>query len=538
MNRLNGYTLLLTFIVSIGGLLLGISANVSGASEFYRSYFDLKVGSFLEGFGVSIAMLATFIGNFNAGTISDKIGRKKALLLAAFLFSFCTLGSGLATNYTFFLISRFIGGLGIGISLLVVPMFIAEFAPSGKRGFLVSFNQLNIGIGFLLAYVINSLTIKYIPDPDLTWRWMLGIGFVFPAVYFIALFFVPESPRWLINRGKDEEAKKVMRKIGGEEYAETEYQQIKQAINFSGEGENKTAYGELWGELFSKPMRLVLLIAFSVAFFQMASGFNSVMFFVPRIFRLAGFGGTGSFFMSNLVGIAMVVMTVVSMFLIDRLGRKPLLLIGVSLMLVSLMVSAWSFSESTYTIEKDDVEQIVQNAETNEVAGVLSKALSKSKNIVFKNELTFFHQFKSDIHSEVDRIGNGDKEYADYIYSKYRGNLVDAAISINSLVVMIAILCFVVGFAISLGPVTWALLSEVFPGKLRGLGISIAGTLNGLTSFIVTTIFPIELEYLGSGTTFFIYGILMFVFILMVIKWFPETKGKTLEEIEAELVKN
>ncbi len=537
MNRLNGYTLLLTFIVSIGGLLLGISANVSGASEFYRSYFDLKVGSFLEGFGVSIAMLATFIGNFNAGTISDKIGRKKALLLAAFLFSFCTLGSGLATNYTFFLISRFIGGLGIGISLLVVPMFIAEFAPSEKRGFLVSFNQLNIGIGFLLAYVINSLTIKYIPDPDLTWRWMLGIGFVFPAVYFVALFFVPESPRWLINRGRNEEAKKVMKKIGGEEYAETEYQQIKQAINFSGEGEKKTAYGQLLGELFSKPMRLVLLIAFSVAFFQMASGFNSVMFFVPRIFRLAGFGGTGSFFMSNLVGIAMVVMTVISMFLIDRLGRKPLLLIGVSLMLVSLMVSAWSFSESTYTIEKDDVEQIVQNAETNEVAGVLSKALSKSKNIVFKNELTFFHQFKSDIHSEVDRIGKEDKEYADYIYSKYRGNLVDATISINSLVVMIAILCFVVGFAISLGPVTWALLSEVFPGKLRGLGISIAGTLNGLTSFIVTTIFPIELEHLGSGTTFFIYGILMFVFILMVIKWFPETKGKTLEEIEAELVK-
>ena len=144
MNKLNRYTLLLTFIVSIGGLLLGISANVSGASEFYRSYFELKVGSFLEGFGVSIAMLATFIGNFNAGTISDKIGRKKALLLAAFLFSFCTLGSGLATNYTFFLISRFIGGLGIGISLLVVPMFIAEFAPSEKRGFLVSFNQLNI----------------------------------------------------------------------------------------------------------------------------------------------------------------------------------------------------------------------------------------------------------------------------------------------------------------------------------------------------------------------------------------------------------
>ncbi len=535
------YTYLIAFIVSIGGLLLGLSANISGASEFYRLYFDLKVGSFLEGLGVSIAMLATFIGTFVAGTLSDKIGRKKILLLAAFLFSFCTLGSAMANSYLFLLASRFIGGLGIGFSLVVVPLFIAEFAPPEKRGFLVSFNQLNIGIGFLLAYLINTFILKMVTDPALIWRWMLGAGFIIPGIYFFLLFMVPESPRWLVENGKSEKAKKVLAKFNRETASE-ELQKIESSLKPTKGKAKKPSYREQWVQVFSKPMRLILLVAFSIAFFQMATGFNSVMFFVPRIFRLAGFGGSGSFFMSNIVGISMVVMTIVSMLFIDKLGRKPLLLIGVAVMAASVLVSSAAFYSSTYKVSKEGIESIVAPIKNQEEAQLIEGILRGYENIEYTSEVKFFKQFESDINEKI--ISNNQEgaitiqKQTALTYSKYKGALLDASISINSVLVMVAILGFVMGFAISLGPITWALLSEIFPGKIRGLGMSIASTLNGVTSFVVTTIFPIELEYLGSGTTFLIYGGLLFVFILMVVKWFPETKGKTLEEIEAELVKN
>ncbi|MFA9390828.1 MAG: sugar porter family MFS transporter [Prolixibacteraceae bacterium] len=553
----------MAFIVSIGGLLLGILANVSGASEFYRSYFNLKTGSFLEGLGVSIAMLATFMGTFIAGTLSDKIGRKKSLLIAAFLFSFCTLGSGLATNYTFFLLSRFIGGFGIGISLVVVPMFIAEFSPSEKRGFWVSFNQLNIGIGFLVAYVLNSIVISKVSDPDLVWRWMLGIGVVFPVIYFFLMLFVPESPRWLMMNGQEERAKKILARLGGEQLLKSEMGQM-EASSKPSSLQPKTSYKSTWKELFSKKMRLVVIVAFSVAFFQMASGFNSIMFFAPKIFRLAGFSGNGSFFQSNLIGITMVVMTIVSMFLIDRLGRKPLLLIGVSLMAVSVLVSTIVFRQSTFTIKKADFERVI--GDINEVdARFMNEVLVSFSDKKYTNEIEFFHLFRDAVQAKTlelvdfkisnplefvafnNHIQEGlmqqqsnekiSKELALTIYSNSKDRLLDASISINSLLVMIAIIGFIIGFSISLGPITWALLSEVFPGSVRGLGISIASTLNGIASFVIVTILPIELEYLGSSTTFLIYGLLMVVFILMVIKWFPETKGKSLEQIEKELVR-
>ena len=175
-KRNNAYLYITCFIVSIGGLLLGISANVSGASMYFGDFFGLQSGSFQEGLAVSITMLATFIGNFFAGNVSERIGRKKSLILAALLFCFCTLGSALSQTYLFFLISRFIGGLGIGISLLVVPMYIAELAPSDKRGFLVSFNQLNIGVGYLVAYASNTLVNGWFDSPELKWR----IGYFVP----------------------------------------------------------------------------------------------------------------------------------------------------------------------------------------------------------------------------------------------------------------------------------------------------------------------------------------------------------------------
>ena len=610
------YAIIISLIVSIGGLLLGISVNISGASLFYTMYFDLTVGSFWEGFAVGASMLGTFVGNFFAGTVSDKLGRKKALLLAAILFSFLTIGSGLATEYSVFLITRFIGGLGIGISLLVVPLYISEFAPSKQRGFLVSFNQLNINIGFLLAFVSNFVVDGMIDDPEMKWRFMLGVGVIFPIIYFILMLFVPESPRWLMQKGREEEAKQVMLKAGGKEHAETEMKQIKKTILEDAEsnGGKVLSYANQWSILLSKNMSRVLIVAFSIALFQMLSGINAVIFFAPKILSLAGLGGD-SFLQANLIGITMVVMTFISMFIIDKAGRKPLLYIGIGLIVISLFAAGYSFKNAQYSLDKQGIELIntklvdyaikekaksidanmymvdrietadgytklyikddlVQTFSINEPeiaraikeASILSEILNNIEGKVFTDEIYFFHSIKNEILSEVKAkikkaqtaklnkteafafeinkgLANNVKpiklaeEIATLKYSMYKSKILDASISINSFIVLLGILGFVIGFSISLGPITWILLSEVFPSKIRGLGISIAGMTNGITSFVVATVFPLELEMLGSGTTYFIYAGFMVVFLVIVFKWFPETKGKSLEEIEEEMVK-
>ena len=501
---------------------------ISGASEFYRSYFDLTIGSFKEGLAVSIAMAGTFIGNLFAGSISDKLGRKRALFTAAILFSFCTLGSALSPNYAMLVITRFVGGLGIGVSLLVAPMFIAEFAPSERRGLLVSFNQLNIGIGYMLAYVLNTIVLKIIPDPEITWRWMFGIGFFFPLIYIVLLFFIPESPRWLIIKGKDEEAKKIMDKVGGNEYVEKEFPQIKQTVAEDAQKEHPS-FGVLLKELFNKRMRIVLLVALSVGFFQMASGINAVFFFGPKIFRIAGFGGAGAFFQANIIGIVMVIMTIVSMFLIDRLGRKPLLYIGVTIMLLGMVIAGTYFNSARYQVKPESITTIVESTPETDKQHVKIAITELSKESAMQ-EKDFFVTLKNKF---IQQAGDDGIK----LYSNYKDQVLDASISINSIMVLVAILLIVIGFSISLGPITWALLSEIFPSRLRGIGISIAGALNGLTSFVVGTLFPIEIEKLGSANTFFIYGIFMALCLFFVYRWYPETKGKTLEEIEKELIR-
>ena len=608
------YPVIIALIISIGGLLLGFSASISGAQDFYKTSFELSEGSFWIGFSVSASMFGTFIGNFFAGSVSDKIGRRSSLMLAAVLFSFCTIGSGMSHTFTLFLITRFIGGLGIGISLLVAPLYIAEIAPSKQRGFLVSFNQLNIVIGISANYFINFGILKMIPDPDMTWRWMLGIGFVPAVIYFILLFFIPESPRWLIiKRGKDDEAKKTMHRIGGEEYAENEYKQIKSNINTENKKESKSS----WGELFNKKMWLVLLIGISIALFQQLSGINAIFFFLPKIFKLAGGSAASSLIQATMVGVTNVVMTIVAMFLIDRLGRKPLLLIGVSIIIISLLISAFSFQNARYELKPEAIKTITNSIVDDAIkdvakksdpknysidrivldenqaqlykenkivatvdlntptilsakneAVVLNNILKGIENKTFNKEVEFFSYLKTNTSSaiavEVKKViaendTNKNAAYRQAIlqkisknendvekitesiaavkYSSYKDKVLENSISINSMWVLISIIGFVIGFAISLGPITWTLLSEIFPGNVRGLGISVAGTLNGIMSFVVATIFPAELEYLGSSATYFIYDGCMILCILLVIKFFPETKGKSLEEIENILVK-
>lgn len=574
------YPVIISLIVSIGGLLLGMSATIGGALEFFKLQFNLSPSQ--EGLSVAAAMYGTFIGNFFVGNITDAIGRRKALILAAVLFSFMTLGSGLSPNYEMLILTRFIGGFGIGLSLLAAPMYIAEFAPSSRRGFLVSFNQLNIGIGFLLAALSNSIIDRVFVDPDVKWRMMLAIGTIFPILYIIGLIFVPESPRWLITKGKFDEAKKIMVKVGGEAYAENEIKEIRASIKADQEASGSTealSYGEKWKIMFSKPMTRIVIIAFSIMMFQMLSGLNNVFFFGPKIFRMAGADGFMSPFMkANIIGIVMVIMTVVAMLVIDKLGRKPLLYIGVSLIAGASLLIGYAFNNAEYKVDETDIANIEQSIIHNAVktkaralnsshygidkisieygqallyrkgekitnvsmhepeildaqndATVIKAMLSTIQDKTFTKELEFFGTVKSLFNENKANIKNTS-------YASIKDQLLDASIHVNSIWVLVGIILIVVGFSISLGPIAWAMLSEIFPAKIRGLGISIAGMLNGLTSAAVAQLFPIELEYLGSAWTFFIFAGFMILCLFFIFKWYPETKGKSLEEIERELI--
>lgn len=452
MRIKNSYIISISVIAAIGGFLLGFDGSViSGAIPFYKPIFGLKDGSFLLGFSVSCIIWGSILGNLVAGPLSDKIGRKRSLIIAAILFSVTGLLCAFAQNIEMFIAGRIIGGLGVGIAILVAPIYIAEIAPAKKRGWLVSFNQLLIVIGLSVAYFTNYFILQIVKDPLINWRWMLGVEIIPAIVYFITLLFIPESPRWLIMHGKDSEAKKILIKVNEQAEGDKEYKEIKENV-FS---EKKEGLSVQVKYLFSKWMRPMLMIGFGLAILQQFSGINAILYYTPMVFESAG-GERGAAFMQAIVlGVVFVIMTIVSMFLIDRLGRKPLLYMGVAIMALSLTITG----------------------------------------IAFRNP------------------------------------------QINATLVLISILAFIAGFSISLGPVMWALLSEIFPNRIRGFAISVVGAANALASFLVATFFPVQLAKFGNSNTYFIYAGFMFFCLWFIWKYVIETKGKSLEEIEKELIR-
>ncbi len=280
------YSILISLIVAIGGFLLGFDSSViSGATPFYKRVFELAEGSFLIGFSVSSIILGAIAGNSMAGGLADRFGRKKVLLVTALLFGFCAVGCALATNVAFFIFARIVGGLGIGLAILIAPMYIAEIAPPAKRGFLVTFNQLNIVTGISVAYFSNYFVLQLVHDPAVNWRVMLGVGVVPAVLYLLLLLIVPESPRWLVQKGRDQEALAIMKRVGGEAHAAGEYQQIKKSL-----ASHSASEGAAFGELFSKRMRFVMFIGLAIAFFQQISGINAILYYAPMIFEMTGGG--------------------------------------------------------------------------------------------------------------------------------------------------------------------------------------------------------------------------------------------------------
>jgi MFS family permease len=505
--------------VAIGGFLLGFDATViSGVVPFIRDYFDLTgtSGDLKLGWAVSSLGWGAMAGNAAAGVLSDRFGRRKVLISTAVAFIGSSLLAAFSTSFAGFVTARICGGLAVGAAILIAPVYIAEIAPASRRGGLVSLNQLMIVIGISASFFSNYFLLGV---GEHNWRWMLGVQAVPAALYFILLWLVPESPRWLLMKGREPEALDVLSRVTGGQQAQENLQQIRQSLA------SKSVSRGLRG-LFDRRIRFIMLVAFGIAFFQQITGINAIFYYLPTIFAQAGGAVNDAFRQAVLVGLVNVGMTVVAIWLIDRLGRKPLLTVGVAGMALSLLTISWAFSQASYRLDENSYAA----AQASGVPAELINDLRASGDVVSPSP------WESPWESEAEFVAALEAKHGAARIAPHRQALVSAALIMNAKLVLIAIIGFVASFAISLGPVMWVLLSEIFPNEYRGAAISVVGFWNALTSASVTFVFPWELSTLGSAGTFLAYGIMASLALLFVLLFIPETKGRTLEELEGELM--
>ena len=455
-----------------------------------------------------------------AGPLSDRFGRKVILKIAAALFFVSAIASAFAPSFLMLVMARMLGGLGVGAALIIAPMYIAEIGPAKYRGRMVSLNQLNIVLGISVAFFTNYLILQAAnSDADWVqtlgvaqwnWRWMLGIEAIPALVYFICLSIVPESPRWLMMKGRAQEATVILKRALGEQNAEQEIQQINKSISL----EHNQAKGAFM-DLLKPSMRLVMIVGISIAILQQITGINAVFFYAPMIFEQTGLGTDASFLQAILVGITNVVFTLIAIALIDKIGRKSLLIAGVSGIIICMFSLAYQFNAATYTLTAQALNSLSTEIDIQALQPILGATFNSD--LAFKSAIT-------------DLLGATQA-------GQFESTLVSAAIQMNGTMILVSILGFVACFAVSLGPVMWVLFSELFPNRIRGIAISFVGLINSGVSFLVQLIFPWELANLGATFTFAIYGGFAFIGLLIILKFLPETKGKTLEELETILVK-
>jgi sugar porter (SP) family MFS transporter len=448
--------------VALGGFLVGFDATViSGAVPFIRDYFGLggDAGALKLGWAVSCLGWGAMAGNLAAGALSDRFGRRTVLRLTSLLFLASSLTAALSTSFTVFVVARICGGLGVGAAILTAPVYIAEIAPARTRGSLVSLNQLMIVTGISISFFSNYFLLSL---GEQSWRWMLGMQAAPATIYFLLLLLVPESPRWLLSKGYETGARAVLAMVHGAAAAEHELGEIRTSLV----REQRQRAGQqrrfALGELLSGRLRRVMIFGFGIAFFQQATGINAIFYYLPTIFAQSGGTLASAFGQSVFVGLVNFGMTLVAIWLIDRLGRKPLLCIGIAGMALALLTISWAF------------------------------------------------------HSAQAQPGG------------------PAAVNHAGLI-LVAIAAFVASFAISLGPVMWVMLSEIFPNEERAAAISVVGFWNSLVSASVTFLFPTELTAWGPGGIFLCYGLLAVAGLIFIVMLAPETKGRTLEELEGLL---
>lgn len=432
------YAVSCSLIAALGGFLFGFeTAVISGAEKTVQQLW--KLDSFWQGFTVSSSLIGTVLGALGASIPAQRYGRKKVLMVVALFYLVSALGCSLSYSWSLFVFFRFIGGVAVGVSSVVGPIYISEIAPTKLRGRLTGLFQFMIVFGIFVSYLTNFL---FIDIGDDAWRWMLGIMVVPAALFFILLNYVPESPRWLAMKGFDEKSKKVFERLGATDVLAT-----------VGVNSNANTKEQLFQRKYLKP----ILYAVILAVFNQLSGINAILYYAPRIFELAGFDQEMAYLQPIFIGGANLLFTCLAMTVIDKFGRKKLLLIGSVGMFVFL--------------------GLVANAFNN-----------------------------------ID----GDE---------------------NSSLILFYLIGFIAFFAFSQGAVIWVFIAEIFPNSVRSQGSSLGSFTHWLMAAVVAWLFPIIVEGSPNGGfySFIFYSIMMAVSFVFIWKFMPETKGKSLEEIQDEL---
>lgn len=452
------YLISICLVAALGGLLFGYDwVVIGGAKPFYELYFQITDSPKLQGWAISSALVGCVSGAVIAGALADRYGRKKLLILAAVFFTVSAYGTGAANEFSYFILYRILGGIGIGMASTISPMYIAEVAPPKTRGLFVSINQLTIVLGILGAQITNMLIAEPIPtnftslevlaswNGQSGWRWMFW-GELLPAiVFFILLFFVPESPRFLSKIGNTTRSKAILTKVGGILYAQKEQQHIEQSL----QNDNQKVSLK---ELTNKKSISVISIGVVLAVFQQWCGINIVFNYAQEIFTAAGYSMNDLFLNIVITGSINLVFTIIAMFTIDKIGRKRLMLFGAgSLTLIYLILG--------------------------------------------------------------------------YFYY----------IGLTGWPMLVLVLLAIAAYAVSMAPVTWVVISEIFPNRFRGIAMAISTFALWVASATLVQTFPFLNTTLGASGTFWIYGLICLMGFVFVNFKLPETKNKSLEEIETLL---
>lgn len=437
------YVIVVAAIAAIAGILFGFDTGViSGAILFLQTEFQLSAA--MNGVVVSAVLIGALLGAGFSGLFVDIFGRRRLLIVVACIFIVGTVGSALAQSLAMLITTRIIVGVAIGISSFTVPLYISEISPPKYRGMLVTFNQLAITIGILSSYGID-----YIFTPSESWRLMFTMGVIPAVILLIGMIFLPESPRWMVLRGWVDKARETLAKVRCNSNIDQEIAEIHASIHQEQRAD--------WRLIFQRWLRPAVWIGLGLAFFQQATGINTIIYYAPTIFKLAGFSSnTVAILATAGVGTANVLFTIVALPLIDRWGRRPLLLTGLTAMIISLTIMGFSFHSTAHS----------------------------------------------------DLLG---------------------WLTLGSMVLYIA------GFAISLGPIMWLIIAEVFPLEIRGFGTSAMVAASWLFNALVALSFLTLIDTLGAGNTFWLFGLISLLGWVFVRYYIPETKGVSLEHIEDNL---
>lgn len=428
-------------VAALGGLLFGYDTGVvSGALLFIRDDFNL--GAFGQSVVVSILLIGAVLGALAVGPLSDRFGRRRSLMVSATAFIIGALLAAFAPGFALLSIARLVQGFAVGSAAFAVPLYISELSPAGPRGALVSLNQLMITVGILVAYLAN-----YSLASAEAWRWMFALAVVPAIVLILGMLVSPETPRWLVSQGKENEARSVLSRSRDSARVEDELTEIKAAVRMEGGG---------LGELFSPWVRPALFVGITLALFQTTTGIDTILYYAPTILESTGLAAQASILGTVGIGLANVLMTVVAILLLDRIGRRPPLLFGIAGMALGLFVIGLAF------------------------------------------------------------LGGGVE-------------------GVPAWVLVLCLILFVSSFAIGLGPVFWLLNAEIYPTRVRGRAAGLATMVIFGSNAVVSFTFLPLIAALGETATFWLYGLLSVVALMFVYFFVPETKGRTLENIEADL---